>query len=101
MNNIKRKPGLPKGQTNNPNGRPIGSKNKIKNPVREKVKDFVEENFDTLISEIEELDLRERVRAKLELIKLVVPKPVNEEETAPGRSYESELIKRLFNKTEN
>ena len=40
--------GLPKKRTNNPKGRPAGSENKITGELRERIKNFLEGNFEIL-----------------------------------------------------
>jgi hypothetical protein len=77
------KRGLPKGKTNNPNGRPKGSKNRFSFDVRTFIYDnvandrFIKDIF-TDIDAIEEAD--KRAKLKLELIKLFVPRPLNDVE---------------------
>jgi hypothetical protein len=77
------KRGLPKGLTNNPNGRPKGSKNRFSFDVRTFIYDnvsndrFIKDIF-TDIDAIEEAD--KRAKLKLELIKLFVPRPLNIDE---------------------
>lgn len=79
----RRKPGPPKGVSNNPAGRPKGSKNKIQYDIRkaiyEKVSDvkFVQGLFDD-IAEVDEAD--KRAKLKIDLVKLFVPRPLNEDE---------------------
>lgn len=80
MAGIAGKSGLKKGQTNNPDGRPVGSKNRVLNPVKKRIETLVEDNWDDLVKEIEELNVKDRVKAKIDLIKLIVPRPVSEEE---------------------
>ena len=78
-----KKRGLHKGITNNPNGRPKGSKNKFSYDARTFIYDnvandrFVNGLFMD-IDAIEEVD--KRAKLKLELIKLFVPRPLNEVE---------------------
>lgn len=72
--------GLKPGQTNNPNGRPIGAKNKVKLATKERIAKYVEDDFDNFVKEIKKLPLKEKVKAKIELIKLVVPRPLADEE---------------------
>jgi hypothetical protein len=73
--------GLPKGITNNPSGRPKGSKNKFSYDA----KAFIYENVANDgfvnglfmdIDAVEEAD--KRAKLKLELIKLFIPRPINE-----------------------
>ncbi|MDL2323409.1 hypothetical protein LJC52_05420 [Bacteroidales bacterium OttesenSCG-928-A17] len=95
--NERKKRGLPKGRTNNPNGRPVGSKSKVKSPIREKIIAYVESDFDKLIKEINALPEKEQVRAKIDLIKLVVPRPLAEEEKETFNT-QSALFLRLSGK---
>ena len=93
----RKKPGLPKGRTNNPNGRPKGSKNKIQYDIRkaiyEKVSDvkFVKSLFDD-ISEVDEAD--KRAKLKIDLVKLFVPRPLNNDEER-DKDLKSALFARL------
>lgn len=90
----KKKPGLPKGRTNNPNGRPKGAKNRVQLATKERIAKFVEEDFDNFIKELRKLDNKNKVKAKLELIKLVVPRPLTDEET-DALNTQSSLFARL------
>jgi hypothetical protein len=95
MSGIKGKSGLPKGRTNNINGRPLGSKNKIPVPLKNRIVDFVNDDFDILIEEIKKMEVKDRVKSKIELVKLVVPRPLNEEELDANKT-QSEFMRRLF-----
>jgi len=85
-----------KGQTNNPNGRPIGSKNKIPNQVKKTLEDIFNDNIEQLKSDLKGIDKPE-VRAKLliDIGKLFVPRPLNEQEEKADK-IQSEFMKRLF-----
>lgn len=86
--------GLPPGRTNNPNGRPKGAKNKVQLATKERIAEYVEGDFDNFVKEIKKLPIKDRVRAKIELIKLVVPRPLADEEKE-AISTQSVLFKRL------
>ena len=79
----RKKPGPPKGKTNNPNGRPKGSKNKIQYDIRKAIYDkvsdvtFVKSLFDD-IAAVDEAD--KRAKLKIDLVKLFVPRPLNDDE---------------------
>lgn len=80
---VKKKTGLPKGRTNNPNGRPKGSHNlvtyDVKKAIAAKVSTpaFIKGLFDD-IKGVDDLD--KRAKLKVELVKLFVPRPLNDDE---------------------
>jgi hypothetical protein len=79
----RRKPGPPKGVSNNPAGRPKGSKNKISYDIRKAIFEKVGNGhfIKGLFSDIKKIDdFEKRAKLKLELIKLFVPRPLNEDE---------------------
>jgi hypothetical protein len=61
--------GLSKGQTNNPNGRPTGSKNKNTKAIRELIDDSI--NIESLIKRLDLLAKGKDDRLSLEAIKLI------------------------------
>lgn len=92
------KPGPKKGTpSNNPFGRPAGAKNKVSATVKARIAEYVNGDFDTYIKEIESIeDVTNRVRAKTELVKLVVPKPISEEEAEANKDFYAEAFRRMF-----
>ena len=84
-----------KGVTNNPNGRPVGAKNKIQLSIKEKIIEEVTDNFDDYITKLKKLDGKDYVRCMTELLKLVIPRPLNEEESN-SIIVHHEVVKRLF-----
>jgi len=94
---VKRKPGPPKGKTNNPNGRPKGSKNKISYDIRKAIFEKVGNAtfVNSLFADIKKVDDDEkRAKLKLELVKLFVPRPLNEDETK-DRDIKSAIFDKL------
>lgn len=95
--------GLPKGRTNKPNGRVKGSKNKISYDVRkmicEKVSDvnYVNTIFDD-IDKVTEND--KRAKLKIELVKLFVPRPLNNDEQK-DKEIKSAIWEKLSGQTMN
>ena len=87
--------GAKPGSRNNPSGRPKGATNKIQTTIKNKIVDFITEDFDGFIDELKLLKPADLVKAKIELIKLVVPRPLNEEEKGAS-AIQSEFMKRLF-----
>ena len=51
--------GLPKGRTNNPNGRPKGKKNKITTEVRTWLKNLIDNNRAQLEKDLQDLEPRD------------------------------------------
>lgn len=66
--------GLSKGKTNNPNGRPKGSKNKVTTKFRELFCDLLEENILQIRQDIQTLPPKERISAFLKISEFVIPK---------------------------
>lgn len=95
---VRKKPGPKKGTpSNNPFGRPPGAKNKVSATVKARIAEYVNTDFDTYIKEIESIeDVTNRVRAKTELVKLVVPKPISEEEVEANKDFYAEAFRRMF-----
>lgn len=79
----RRRPGPPKGVSNNPAGRPKGSKNRISYDIRKEIYERISDDkfltglFDD-IKNVEDYD--KRAKLKLELVKMFVPRPMNEDE---------------------
>jgi len=66
--------GLPKGTTNNPNGRPKGQPNKITAEVKDLLKDLVNTELEQLPQRLAKLDDRDRVEVLVKLLPFVLPK---------------------------
>jgi hypothetical protein len=89
--------GSQNGISNNPKGRPDGAKQKLSLSIREKIIEKVTDDFDKYFEALDSLSEKDYVRCMTELFKLIIPRPLNEEE-ANAAQVNSELIKRLFNK---
>jgi len=89
--------GSQNGISNNPNGRKAGSNQKLSLSLRSTIIDEVNNNFNDYITKLKSLQDKDYVRCMTELIKLVVPRPLNEEESN-AMNINSEFIKRLFDK---
>lgn len=63
-----------KKNTNNPNGRPKGTPNKITGELRTRIKDFLDDNFETVTDEFKKLDGEKKIQFYLKLIEYVLPK---------------------------
>lgn len=62
------------GVSGNPGGRPRGSANRINQQLRETITDFLEENFQKVINDFEELNPKERVKLYCDLLQYGLPK---------------------------
>lgn len=71
-----KKRGLPPGRTNNPKGRPIGSKNVVSAEIKEIVAGYIYDNFSKFEYDMERLESKPEIRAKLflETVKLITPR---------------------------
>lgn len=63
-----------KGESGNPEGKPPGTKNKINQEIRQRIANFLDENFDKVKEDLEELEPRDRVRFYIELLQFGLPK---------------------------
>ena len=97
----KGKRGLKKGQTNNPNGRPVGSKNTLTKNLRDalydraKQDDIINKAFDKL-NKIED---PEKYLAECRwLFRYLLPFAVSDEELDAIAQSKSQLVNRLFRK---
>lgn len=66
--------GLKKGMTNNPKGRPKGAVNKVTADLREKIADFLEDNWDTIQQDFDKMDERTRFAAWEKLLQYALPR---------------------------
>jgi len=64
--------GLPKNRTNNPKGRPPGP-NKITTELRERIKTFLDGNFETIEKDFKTLDPEKRVALFERYLKFCLP----------------------------
>lgn len=63
-----------KGKSGNPTGRPPGTVNKVNQEIREKINDFLENNFSMIESDLMELEPKDRVKFYIELLQYSLPK---------------------------
>ena len=102
MSGAKGKSGLKKGQTNNPNGRPKGAKNKISNPVKKMMEEFTIDNFDQFKKDFKEItDPYARATLYLKVSPKLTPNAINEEELDAIAQSQSPLVNKLFRKNES
>ncbi|MBF0260090.1 MAG: hypothetical protein HQK62_14900 [Desulfamplus sp.] len=66
--------GLSKGQTNNPNGRPKGTPNKITKELRETLKSIIANELETLPEQLSTLEPKDRIELIVKLMAYVLPK---------------------------
>lgn len=90
------KQGPGKGKTNNPNGRPVGSKNKVNTEVKEKIEQAVLDNVTGVMKDFKALKGEKKVKYFIELAKIVLPRPKDPEEEEEINRRNNELLERLF-----
>lgn len=66
--------GLQKGMTNNKNGRPAGTANKLTSDLRSKINTIIENQIDCIEKDLQALEPKERLQIVEKLISYCVPK---------------------------
>ena len=68
---------MPKGTTNNPNGRPKGTPNKITADLREFITDLLNDNREQILKDLQAVEPHQRLLFYEKLLQYVVPKQAN------------------------
>ena len=71
-----------KGKSGNPKGRPKGAKDRIKGDILAQVKEFIEDNLESIQEDYDALDPKERMQFLLKLLEFAIPKAQGEEKQA-------------------
>ena len=66
--------GLQKGMTNNKNGRPAGTANKLTSDLRSKINTIIENQIDNIEIDLKALEPKERLQIVEKLLSYCVPK---------------------------
>lgn len=94
--NIK-KMGLKKGQTNNRKGRTPGSLNKITKELRQSITEFLENNFDEVVSVWVKLEGKDKLNFYRDLLKFAVPTLQATELTTDFDKMTDDQLDRIIN----
>ena len=88
-----------KGKTNNPNGRPKGSPNKLTSDLKNRIAQIVENGFENVESDLEALEAKDRVNAYLKFLEYLLPK--QRETKIDVSSLSDDEVEELLNKALN
>ncbi len=80
-----------KGKTNNPDGRPKGSPNKITAELRERISDFLNANWEQIEKDFGTLDAEKRILIYEKLLQFTLPR-LQSVQTPDLKSDETPLI---------
>lgn len=65
---------MEKGHTNNPNGRPKGSPNKVTSELKERLKELIEGHFDQIEADLKTIDPEARIKLLFSILPYIIPK---------------------------
>ena len=68
-------------------GRKKGSKNKATSSIKERIKEYIDSDFDTILNDINQLDPQERIKTFLKLLEFVLPKEKQSQEEGEQKIY--------------
>lgn len=83
---------MEKGQTNNPNGRPKGTPNKLTTTVRKWLIDVLNENREQFESDLKTLKPAERIEVLLKLLPYLLPKVANASDVEGAAFNASDVV---------
>lgn len=63
-----------KGQSGNPSGKPLGTKNKASAQLRQMIEGFLTDNFQTIQSDFNSLSAKDRAKIYCDLLQYGLPK---------------------------
>lgn len=63
-----------KGVSGNVNGRPAGATNKTSGKLRQVITDFLEQRFEQIVKDFEQLEPKDRIKVFTDLLQYSVPK---------------------------
>lgn len=88
----------PKGKTGNPAGRPKGTKNKITAELKDRIKSFLDNNFETVTDSFKELDAEKRILLYEKFLGYVVPKVKENDYRISISKLSDEEVDQLLNR---
>ena len=89
--------GLHKGQTNNTAGRPKGIPNKVTASLRERINDFLSDNWKNLQSDFEKLEPKDRLQFYEKLLQYGLPRLQNTQLTTDLDKLSDEQLDYMIN----
>lgn len=76
-----------KGHTNNPNGRPKGTPNKVTSTIRNWIVELINKNREQIENDLMQLDVKDRLQMFERLLPYILPKVAKADEVE-GACYE-------------
>jgi hypothetical protein len=89
-----------KGNTNNPAGRPAGKPNKITSELRDRISNFLKENWEQVEKDFKQLESKDRIILFERLLQYTTPRLQATDLTIDEVKPDSELLKRAIERAE-
>ncbi len=87
-----------KGNSGNPKGRPKGSQNRAGGKLREVISDFLENRFEDVVNDFEQLEPKDRIKVYTDLLQYGVPKLQAVTNSVEFENMTDEQLDALFEK---
>jgi uncharacterized cysteine cluster protein YcgN (CxxCxxCC family) len=87
-----------KGESGNPKGRPVGTKNKATDEIRTRISSFIDDTFDDVVKSFRKLDDRDKLQYWTKLLEYKISKVKESELSLSMNNLTDEQVDDLFTK---
>lgn len=89
---------MEKGKTNNPNGRPLGTPNKISTELKQWISNLIDNNKEQFEADLANVEPEKRLLILEKLLQYVIPKQRENQLNLEDESMKNALYDKFFNR---